>query len=66
MIACDGHIANDLCKTDAIILAHNMAHKNQEPAYAVETLYGWTCATRKPSLRYSKVIECHNGKEYLA
>ena len=66
MIACDGHIDNDLCKTDAIILAHNMAHKNQEPAYAVETRYGWTCATRKPSLRYGKVIECYNGKEYLA
>lgn len=62
----DGIIANDLCKNDAIIEAHKMAYKSGFPAYAVETRYGWTCATRKPSLRYGKVIECHNGKEYYA
>jgi len=61
--ATDGAIPSDMCKADAVILAHNMAHKNQEPAYAIETKWGWTCATRKPSLRYGKVIECHNGKE---
>ena len=63
---CDGQIDNDMCKSDAIDLAHNMAHRNGCPAYAVETYYGWTCATHKPSLRFGKVIECHNGKEYLA
>ena len=62
----DGHIANDLCKIDAIILAHNMAHENGSPAYAVETKFGWTCATNKPSLRFGKVIECRDGMEYLA
>ena len=60
------HIDNDLCKIDAIILAHNMAHKSGSPAYAVETKYGWTCANRKPSLRFGKVIECRDGKEFLA
>lgn len=59
-------IPNDLCKVDAIIEAHNMAHKSGSPAYAVETRYGWTCATNKPSLRFGKVIECRDGKEFLA
>ena len=62
----DGQIENDLCKIDAIILAHKMAHATDEPAYAVETKWGWTCASRKPSLRFGKVIECHDGKEFLA
>lgn len=62
----DGAIANDLCKVDAITEAHNMAHKSGSPAYAVETYYGWTCASNKPSLRFGKVIECRDGKEFVA
>jgi hypothetical protein len=62
----EGQINNDLCKTDAIILAHNMSHKSGSPVYAVETRYGWTCASRKPSLRFGKVIECYEGKEFYA
>lgn len=52
-------------KNEAIILAHAVA---QEAGYcfAIEGRFGWHCSTRKPSLRAGKVIECRDGKEFLA
>lgn len=53
-------------KHDAINAAHVLAHQVGMPCYAFECRHGWQVAERKPGLRYGKVIECHNGKEYLA
>lgn len=61
-----GSINNDLCKSDAVIMAHNFAHQIGDPVYAVETKWGWTCSKNKPSLRFGKVIECYEGKESIA
>ena len=53
-------------KYDAINAAHVLAHQLGLPAYAFDTIHGWHVSDRKPMLRYGKVIECHNGKEYMA
>jgi hypothetical protein len=58
---------SDLCdKSDALIIAHRVA-KIMGYCFAVETKYGWQASTRKPSLRYGKVIECDEyGRELIA
>jgi hypothetical protein len=53
-------------KLDAINAAQVLAHTCGLPAYAFETRHGWQIAKRKPTLRYGKVIECYEGKEYFA
>jgi len=52
-------------KNDAIILAHAVAAENGF-CFAVEGRYGWHASVRKPSLRFGKVIECHDGREFHA
>ncbi len=61
-----GAIDADMCKTDALIMGHNISHKIDSAVYVVETKWGWTCAKNKPSLRFGKVIECYQGKECIA
>jgi hypothetical protein len=60
------NLAIDLTKIDAISIAHKMSAFVGAPCYAIETKFGWTCADRKPSLRYGKVIECYQGKDLHA
>lgn len=46
---------------DAVSEAFSMARKVGMPCYAIEGKYGWSVATRKPSLRFGKVWECHEN-----
>jgi hypothetical protein len=42
---------------NAVSLAMRKARETEMPWYAVECVYGWIEAERKPSLRYGKVWE---------
>lgn len=52
-------------KHDAIAIAHAVS-KDAGYCFAVEGRFGWHASMRKPSLRAGKVIECRDGKEFVA
>lgn len=52
-------------KNGAIIFAHYVAAKAGY-CFAIEGRFGWHVSLQKPSLRYGKVIECREGREFIA